>query len=83
MNIFITHFETFAILQNRRNIARYCVENGISNESGAAIRGSYMEQVLNNKILLEECLKYIIHHAHKAPVHQREKAIRILSELSA
>jgi len=78
-NIFITHFETFAQLRDRKSIARFCVENGISNESGAAIRASYMEKVLKDNDLLRECLTYIREKGRNTV--QTEKAARILEQL--
>ena len=82
MTIFITHFEAFAELRSRQGIAQYCIAKNISNEAGAAIRAGYMEQVLKNKELLEDCLSYIIHHAKKVSAEHREKAKRLLSEMN-
>ena len=82
MTIFITHFEAFAELRKKQNIAQYCITKNISNEAGAAIRGGYMEQVLNNKALLEDCLSYIIHHAKRISSEHRKKAMRLLSEMN-
>ena len=78
-NIFITHFETFTLLRNRKNIARFCVENGISNEVGAAIRASYMEKVLKDNDLLRECLTYIRKRGRNTA--HTEKAARLLEQL--
>ena len=79
LNILITHFETFALLRDRKSIARFCVENGISNESGAAIRASYMEKVLKDNDLLRECLTYIRERGRNTA--QTEKAARLLDQL--
>jgi len=81
LNIFITHFETFALLRDRKSIARFCVENGISNESGAAIRASYMENVLKDNDLLRECLTYIRERGRNTA--QTKKAARLLDQLDA
>ena len=81
LNILITHFETFALLRDRKSIARFCVENGISNESGAAIRASYMEKVLKDNDLLRECLTYIREKGRNTA--QTEKAARLLDQLDA
>lgn len=65
INIFITHFETFIQLRNRKNIADFCIKNGISNENGALIRASNMENVIKDKNLLKKCLIYIIYESKK------------------
>ena len=80
INIFITYFETFNQLQDRRRIADFCMKNGISNEAGANIRGSYMEQVLNDKALLQECLEYIVNHAKNVSLEHKEKAKKLMKD---
>ena len=80
LNIFITHFEIFSQLRDRKSIARFCVDNGISNESGTAIRASYMEKVLKDNNLLRECLTYIRERGRNT--EQTEKAARILEQLN-
>jgi hypothetical protein len=81
LNIFITHFETFSQLRDRKSIARFCVDNGISNESGAGIRASYMEKVLKDKNLLRECLTYIRERGRNST--QTKKAAQIIDQLDA
>lgn len=83
INIFITHFETFYKLKNRIDIAKFCIENKISNESGALIRGGYMEQVINNKNILKECLNYIIYQSKKTSQDNKNKAKYILDNIDS
>ena len=56
---FVANYAIFKT-QNRARIISFLVDNGISNESGAAIRASYAIQIMSNKGLLTTCLKYII-----------------------
>ena len=81
INVFITYFEIFSQLRDQKRIAKFCIENGISNESGALIRGRYMEHIINNKILMKECVNYIIHHSKKITQAQRNKAKHLLDNI--
>lgn len=81
INIFITNFESFAKLKTKSNIAKFCVDNNISNIDGANIRGGYAEQILNNPSLLNECLTYIIYKSKRISSKTKQKAVYILNSI--